>query len=50
MTLTIRTPPAQEPASLAAAKQAVRVAHSEEDGFIATLIGAAREAVEARCG
>jgi uncharacterized phiE125 gp8 family phage protein len=50
MTLTIRTPPAEEPVSLAMAKQALRLAHGEEDGFIATLIAAARQAVEARAG
>jgi uncharacterized phiE125 gp8 family phage protein len=50
MTLTIRTPPAEEPISLAAAKQALRVGHSEEEGFIATLAKAAREAVEQHAG
>ena len=50
MSLIVRTPPAEEPVSLAAAKLALRIAHSEEDAFIATLIAAAREAVEAACG
>lgn len=50
MSITIVTPPASEPVSLAGAKLYLRIDHSAEDDLIATLIGAAREAVEAACG
>ena len=50
MTITVVTPPASEPITLAEAKLFLRVDHSAEDDLIATLIGAAREAVEAGCG
>lgn len=50
MTITILTPPASEPITLAEAKLFLRVDQGAEDSLIATLIGAAREAVEVACG
>lgn len=50
MSITIVTPPASEPVSLAEAKLFLRIDHTSEDALITTLIGAAREAVEAGCG
>lgn len=50
MSITIVTPPASEPVSLAEAKLFLRIDHNSEDALINTLIGAAREAVEAGCG
>ncbi len=50
MTIAIITPPTIEPVSLAEAKLFLRIDQSAEDGLIATLIGAARAAVEAGCG
>ncbi|HWA20765.1 MAG TPA: head-tail connector protein, partial [Caulobacterales bacterium] len=44
MSITIVTPPASEPLSLAEAKLFLRVEHDAEDDLIAALIGAAREA------
>jgi uncharacterized phiE125 gp8 family phage protein len=50
MSLTIVSPPASEPISLAEAKLFLRVDHNAEDDLINALIGAAREAVEAGIG
>jgi uncharacterized phiE125 gp8 family phage protein len=50
MTITILTPPASEPITLAEAKLFLRIDQSAEDSLVATLIAAAREAVEVACG
>ncbi|MGH6951903.1 MAG: head-tail connector protein, partial [Vitreimonas sp.] len=50
MSIVTITPPASEPVSLAEAKLFLRIDHAAEDGLIAMLISAAREAVEAGIG
>ncbi|MGE0828215.1 MAG: head-tail connector protein [Hyphomonadaceae bacterium] len=50
MSITLLTPPASEPVSLAEAKLFLRVEHDAEDDLIALMIQSAREAVEAGCG
>lgn len=50
MSIVTIVPPASEPVSLAEAKLFLRIDHAEEDALLATLIAAAREAVERACG
>lgn len=50
MSVSVITPPASEPVSLAEAKLFLRIDQNAEDDLIAILISAAREAVEAGCG
>ncbi len=50
MSITIVTPPASEPVSLAETKLFLRIDQAVEDALLNTLIVAAREAVEAGCG
>ncbi len=47
MSITVVTPPASEPLTLAEGKLFLRVDHGAEDDLITSLITAAREAVEA---
>jgi len=50
MPLVLTTPPAVEPVLLSEAKAHLRVAHGDDDAFIAKLIVAARRAIEQRTG
>lgn len=50
MNLTVITPPAEEPVSLAAAKDFLRLGHAGEDGLVAALISSARVRVEQASG
>ena len=50
MSISILTPPASEPVSLAEAKLFLRVDHADEDALITDIISAARDAVERACG
>lgn len=48
--LTVTTPPADEPVSLAEAKVALRIDGTDEDAHLSDLLAAAREVVEAETG
>lgn len=50
MPLTLTSPPATEPVSLAEAKVHLRVTHADDDTYVSTLIIAARRQVESRTG
>lgn len=50
MTITLLTPPALEPVSLADAKAHMRVDHADEDAQITAMITSARQRVEALLG
>lgn len=50
MALTLVTPPAEEPISLADAKAHLRVEHTDDDALIALYITAARQTVDGKDG
>jgi uncharacterized phiE125 gp8 family phage protein len=50
MPFLLVTPPAAEPVSLGDAKAHLRIAHSDDDALVGTLIATARRIVEARSG
>lgn len=50
MSVTILTPPASEPVSLAEAKTLLRIDAADEDSLLASLIATARHTVETRTG
>lgn len=50
MSLTLLSPPASEPVTLAELKEHLRVAHDDDDALIAGFLVAAVRAIEARAG
>ena len=50
MSVTVLTPPASEPVSLAEAKTLLRIDAADEDSLLASLIATARHTVETRTG
>ncbi|RIJ20384.1 hypothetical protein D1224_14760 [Henriciella barbarensis] len=50
MTLTVLTPPDEEPVSLSTAKSYLRIGHDGEDELVAALIAGARAALETQAG
>lgn len=50
MTLTVLTPPDEEPVSLSKAKSYLRIGHDGEDELVASLLAGARAALETQTG
>jgi uncharacterized phiE125 gp8 family phage protein len=50
MTLTVLTPPDEEPVSLSKAKSYLRIGHDGEDELVTSLIAGARAALETQAG
>ncbi|MEM9226129.1 MAG: phage head-tail connector protein [Pseudomonadota bacterium] len=50
MTLTVLSPPGEEPVSLSAAKAFLRIAHTGEDDLVGNLIAGARSQIEQAAG
>jgi uncharacterized phiE125 gp8 family phage protein len=50
MTLTVLTPPDEEPMSLSKAKSYLRIGHNGEDELVTSLIAGARAALETQAG